>query len=169
MWYTILGVSRSARPVYYYKCHHLLQSPLKKRGTSDPPLPPKYFQSWKHLPSLVCDCFISVSPLHTPLITLLERSFIALQPISGFICPGMDANSSLRACFKESRVSAAGPNLCLQTTHTVGREAPFVFRARQSSQRGASSSHLHSDCDFLSFIYFFQIFLILSPFSDHHS
>ncbi len=69
-----------------------------------------------------------------------------------FISQGMDANSSLGACFKESWISVAKPNLCLQTTRNVCREAPFVFRAKQSSQWGASSSHLNSDsvsCFFL--------------------
>ncbi len=74
-----------------------------------------------------------------------------------FISQGMDANSSLGACFKESWISVAKPNLCLQTTRNVCREAPFVFRAKQSSQWGASSSHLNSDsvsCFFFFYCYF---------------
>lgn len=78
-----------------------------------------------------------------------------------FISPGMDANSSLRACFKELRMSAAGPNLCSQTTRSVCRDAPFVFRAKQSSQRGASSSHLNSD-SVSWFFFFFTRFTALS-------
>lgn len=73
-----------------------------------------------------------------------------------FISPGMDANSSLRACFKELRMSVARPNLCSQTTRSVCRDAPFVFRAKQSSQWGASSSHLNSDS--VSRFFFFYSF-----------
>lgn len=59
-----------------------------KKYFRSPSPPSKHLQSWKHLPSLVCDCFISVYPLHSPVIALLERSFLALQPISGFYAQG---------------------------------------------------------------------------------
>ncbi len=84
-----------------------------------------------------------------------------------FISQGMDANSSLGACFKESWISVAKPNLCLQTTLNVCREAPFVFRAKQSSQWGASSSHLNSDSVFCFFFFSLLFLSLLHPLSFH--
>lgn len=112
------------------------------------------------------DCpFYSMPFLSIPLPSLsLRGSFFSFIIVAHlwFISLGMDANSSLGACFKESRMSVAGPNLCLQTTQNVCREAPFVFRAKQSSQWGASSSHLNSD-SVSCFFFWLILLLFLAP------
>lgn len=106
-----------------------------------------------------CPFTVHLSFLYPSRCSPWEELFIIAAHL-WFISPGMDANSSLRACFKELRMSVAGPNLCSQTTRSVCRDAPFVFRAKQSSQWGASSSHLNSDS--VSWFFFFTHFTALS-------
>lgn len=140
------------------------KSTSKKVVLQIPLSPSKHLQSWKHLPSLVCDCFISVSPLHTSVIALLERSFLALQTISVLYVQGwmLIPPSGLvlknRECLRPDLICA-----CKQHTLLAGEH--LLYSGRGNHHNG---EHLHLiftlTVTLLSFIYFSRFFpFSLSP------
>lgn len=173
---TILGVSGSVRLACYYKMSSSTSEKCSFKYSHDSCLnlfllcPPSRTPSppfkalvlailtHPHTFTMIVPSTVHLSFLYPCHCSPWEVLFIIAAHL-WFISPGMDANSSLRACFKELRMSATGPNLCSQTTRSVCRDAPFVFRAKQSSQWGASSSHLNSDS--VSWFFFFFLLVLL--------
>ncbi len=134
-----------------------------------PPPPPPFSALVLAIPTPL-QTFTMIAPSRVCLSSLYphhrspgEELFIIAAHL-WFISQGIDANSSLGACFKESWISVAKPNLCLQTTRNMFAGKHLLYSG-QSNHPNGERLHLISILT-VSPVFFLLLFLsLLHPLS----